>query len=62
MKLIASRFNTLRWIGFGFKPFAVCLIAYVWLKVVWTKVGLTIEANESLKDIQKQVVELRCRD
>ena len=47
---------------FGFKPFAVCLIAYVWLKVVWTRIGLTVEANEAIKDIQEQVVELRCRD
>ncbi len=47
---------------FGFKPFAACLIAYVWLKVVWIRIGLTVEANEAIKDIQEQVVELRCRD
>ena len=47
---------------FGFKPFAACLIAYVWLKVAWIRIGLTVEANEAIKDIQEQVVKLRCRN
>ena len=62
MSLFVDHSDILFLADFGFKPFAVCLIAYVYLKIAWTKVGLTIEANKNLKDIHKQVVELRCRD
>ncbi len=34
---------------FGFKPFVICLIAYVWLKVAWTTIGLVIDLNEAEK-------------
>jgi len=47
---------------FGFKPFALCLFAYVWLKVVWTKIGLMIDTNEALENIQDKVVDLECQN
>ncbi|MDE0862633.1 MAG: hypothetical protein OSA98_02525 [Rubripirellula sp.] len=47
---------------FGFKPFIACLIAYVWLKVARTQIGLALDTNGTFKDIQNGVHELRSRD